>query len=75
MNRDALISDITECLSSPCLNGGICSEPQLDMYECNCTNTGYQDQNCQTGNLQIKSLINMPCTTIYLKHFHFFVEK
>ena len=45
-----LIADISECDSSPCLNGGICSEPQLDMYECNCTNTGYQGRNCQTGN-------------------------
>ena len=47
---DLFFSDILECLSNPCLNGGICSEPQLDMYECNCTNTGYQGQNCQTGN-------------------------
>ena len=41
------LPDINECSSSPCQNGGNCTD-QVNGYECNCT-TGYEGTNCGTG--------------------------
>ena len=43
------ISDINECDPSPCQNGGTCSTPNVNMYQCDCTGTGYTGTNCETG--------------------------
>ena len=40
-------SDILECRSSPCTNGGTCME-MLDGYQCQCAN-GFTGVNCETG--------------------------
>lgn len=41
-------TDINECLSQPCANGGTCRE-LIDEYNCMCS-TGYTGINCETGN-------------------------
>ncbi|KAK7105726.1 hypothetical protein V1264_017068 [Littorina saxatilis] len=40
-------SDIDECASSPCQNGGSCVD-QVNAYTCNCP-AGYNGSNCETG--------------------------
>ena len=46
------VSDINECDPSPCQNGGTCSTPNVNMYQCDCTGTGYTGTNCETGKFQ-----------------------
>ena len=41
-------SDINECSSDPCQNGGICLD-QFDHYNCECNGTGYTGSNCEGG--------------------------
>ena len=43
-----LISDINECSSVPCLNGGSCID-QVNRYACSCPG-GYTGTNCGEGN-------------------------
>ena len=40
-------SDIDECVSTPCQNGGTCKD-QVNGYLCQCA-PGYTDLQCQTG--------------------------
>ena len=40
--------DIDECASSPCQNGGSCTD-QVNGYTCNCVD-GYYGSDCETGN-------------------------
>ena len=42
------ISDINECISSPCQNGGYCWD-HVNNYTCDCQ-PGYVGYNCQIGN-------------------------
>ena len=42
-----IFSDIDECLSNPCQNGGTCSN-MVNQYSCNCAG-GYQGTNCETS--------------------------
>ena len=44
-----LFTDIDECLSVPCMNGGTCAD-LIDGYDCSCGN-GYFGSNCQQGSL------------------------
>ena len=47
-NRVKIVpTDINECDSSPCENGGTC-EDQVNGYTCHCLN-GYSGDHCQTG--------------------------
>ena len=39
--------DIDECASTPCQNGGTCTD-QINSYLCQCA-LGYTDLQCQTG--------------------------
>ena len=39
------ISDIDECNSTPCENGGVC-ENTVGSFTCNCTGTGFDGDNC-----------------------------
>ena len=42
-----LLSDINECKSRPCKNGGSCND-EVNAYSCTCTN-GHIGIDCQTG--------------------------
>lgn len=42
-----MFSDVDECSSNPCQNGGTC-EDGINQYSCVCA-AGYQGVNCQTG--------------------------
>ena len=42
-----VLSEIDECLSSPCDNGGTCTD-LLDGYSCTCVD-GYTGSHCETG--------------------------
>ena len=39
--------DIDECASSPCQNGGTCTD-MVDGYNCTCA-AGYDGENCEYG--------------------------
>ena len=41
------LTDIDECSSAPCQNGGTCID-QVNSYLCQCA-PGYTDLQCQTG--------------------------
>ncbi len=40
-------SDIDECASTPCQNGGTCND-DVNSYTCTC-NAGYTGSDCETG--------------------------
>ena len=44
-----MFSDIDDCSSSPCVNGGTCND-NVNHYICMCT-SGYSGINCETGKL------------------------
>ena len=44
-------SDIDECASSPCQNGGSCTDI-INGHTCNCVD-GYDGTNCENGNSDI----------------------
>ena len=41
------VSDIDECVSNPCENGGSCVD-DVNRFFCNCS-AGYNDSVCSTG--------------------------
>jgi hypothetical protein len=41
------VTDINECASNPCQNGGTCTD-LINNYSCACV-PGYTDKNCQTS--------------------------
>lgn len=43
----SFVSDIDECISSPCQNGGTCVD-LVDGYRCECTQA-WEGSNCQFG--------------------------
>jgi len=54
-------SDINECSSNPCHNGGTCRDGEN--YTCNCV-AGYNGTNCQTS----KSATNENCHIVYCRY-------
>lgn len=42
-----VVTEINECLSQPCLNGGACRD-SVGSYHCQC-NQGFSGTRCQTG--------------------------
>ena len=46
------ITDINECSSSPCINGGSCTD-QVNGYACSCQ-PGYTGRQCQTSKKYFK---------------------
>ena len=55
-----VVTDILECASNPCLNGGVCEE-HINYYTCQCPpgTTGY---NCDGKYTHIKTLFT--CRTL-----------
>ena len=52
MNKiEILYSDIDDCASSTCQNGGTCVDG-VNSYTCNC-DVGYAGKNCESGNILI----------------------
>ena len=49
---ETLFSDIDECTSSPCSNGGVCSNSP-GTYACICSDPGYTGLTCSDGRLAI----------------------
>ena len=43
------ISEVHECKSSPCMNGGSC-EDKVNSYECSCVG-GYTGEHCESGKI------------------------
>jgi hypothetical protein len=54
---DLCETDLDECASQPCSNGGSCSEPNLDEYECACV-PGYTGDQCE---VDIEECMSSPC--------------
>ncbi|MCB4762255.1 MAG: calcium-binding EGF-like domain-containing protein [Sulfurovum sp.] len=46
-----LFTDIDECVSAPCQNGGTCTD-QVNGYLCQCA-PGYSGLHCQTGKMTV----------------------
>ena len=44
---DDNVADVDECISSPCQNGGNCSD-HLNGYTCHCVD-GYDGANCESS--------------------------
>ena len=44
---DKCENNIDDCLSSPCLHGGNCTD-QVDNYTCDCSDTFYEGPDCDT---------------------------
>ena len=51
MGSVACFSDIDECASDPCSNGGTCSD-LVNKFVCNCP-SGYGGVRCEAGRLKI----------------------
>ena len=60
------IVDFDECLSSPCLNSGTCTD-SINSYTCSCVG-GYEGDHCQTGRFVVIS--KNQCSAN--KHFYHF---
>ena len=45
------LTDIDECSSNPCENGGTCNDA-VDMYTCDC-DAGYNGDNCETSKFSV----------------------
>ena len=52
------LSDINECSTRPCQNGGRC-EDQVDGFQCRCAN-GYEGNVCQFSELLYMELQGIP---------------
>ena len=49
-------TEIDECESSPCQNGGSCSD-SINLYNCTCV-AGYTGLNCETGRQRLTMILN-----------------
>ncbi|KAK2187865.1 hypothetical protein NP493_153g11059 [Ridgeia piscesae] len=64
-------TDIDECLSNHCENGGTCSTPQLDMFSCKCaagytgTKCGTDADKCSSSPCQNGATCSMPAFDMY----------
>ena len=54
----SLLTDVNECLSSPCVNGGSCRD-EVNQFSCDCF-AGYTGIQCQTGERnRVECVINV----------------
>jgi hypothetical protein len=60
-NCDHLVADVDECASSPCQNGGSCTD-DVNSYTCDCS-PGYTGPECQTG---------ICCVTMFCQYCDFY---
>ena len=51
-NLHLLSTEINECASLPCFNGGTCVD-KLNSFECTC-NSGFQGKHCESGSFHKK---------------------
>ena len=67
-NCCTLCTDINECASSPCKNGGRCVDG-INGYTCNCASPGYTGAHCETGkykNMHVKKQLEVCCFASFL---------
>ena len=57
-------TDINECESSPCQNGGACTD-KVNGYECTCA-AGYAGADCETGKTQLFNFDSHSCIAVYI---------
>ena len=61
------VSEVDECVSSPCVNGATCMEG-MGGYNCSCV-AGYEGLHCETGKIhQATHKTISPGVTVY--HFY-----
>ena len=66
------ITDIDECASNPCQNGGTCND-NINSYTCSCI-PGYTGNNCEIGK-NLKSYILPFLNQIrYPKNYHILIK-
>ncbi|TNN75297.1 Slit 1 protein [Liparis tanakae] len=53
----AVLAKCNPCLSSPCLNLGICHSDMMDIYRCSCP-PGFKGKNCETA---LDACVSNPC--------------
>ena len=56
------IENIDECLSGPCLNGGVCNDV-VNGYACYCSGTGFEGDVCDGNTVH---------PALYIVHPYFF---
>ena len=62
----SFVSDIDECSSSPCQNGGTCTD-LVNRYECFCMAELYSGLHCETCKWHNKNIIACAVSVHYVK--------
>ena len=44
-----MVAGITSCEDLPCINFGQCTDTSDDGYTCDCQNTGFKGEHCETS--------------------------
>ena len=67
-------NEIDECGSSPCLNGGTCTD-RMNGYECSCSDS-FEGQNCETESQrkQPRKLQSVSLDTVCLNRYYQFIH-
>ncbi|XP_064612925.1 uncharacterized protein LOC135476735 isoform X2 [Liolophura sinensis] len=55
------INCVDPCFIKPCQHNGVCSKPSSDAttFTCDCTNTGYQGDRCETGIISLPDKVRV----------------
>ena len=66
----APVLDVIECASSPCMNGGVCQQEEVNQYSCVCP-AGLTGTQCQTGTeIQHKDQLYSQSIKTHVKSHH-----